>query len=124
MVSPRKSRKKSPCFSRTWISTPARASRQPTIIPHGPPPTMQQRVEIGSAVMCECYAKAGGEHALPPLQGEVGAKRRVGSCYSKQFALIAPPDCLRFARQTTSPFAGGIRHAHAAHPLYPYHALA
>src|SRR5687768_2260287 len=44
MVSPRKSRKKSACFSRTMTSTPVRARRSPSIIPAGPPPTMQQRV--------------------------------------------------------------------------------
>src|SRR5215472_16841642 len=42
-VSPRKSRKKSACFSRTSTSTPARASRKPSIMPAGPPPTMQQQ---------------------------------------------------------------------------------
>src|SRR5262245_35722653 len=43
-VSPRKSRRKSACFSRTVTETPARASRKPSIIPAGPPPTMQQVV--------------------------------------------------------------------------------
>src|SRR5918994_856601 len=38
IVSPRKSRRKSPCFSRTVTSTPARASSRPAIIPAGPPP--------------------------------------------------------------------------------------
>src|SRR5215208_6472110 len=42
-VSPRKSRRKSPCFSSTITSTPARAKRKPSIMPAGPPPTMQQR---------------------------------------------------------------------------------
>src|SRR5262249_11282934 len=51
MVSPRKSRRKSPCFSSTTTSTPARASRKPSMSPHGPPPTMQQRVESRSAAM-------------------------------------------------------------------------
>src|SRR6516165_357049 len=44
MVSPRKSRRKSGCFSRTTTSTPARASRKPSIIRAGPPPAMQQPV--------------------------------------------------------------------------------
>src|SRR5438552_3314304 len=44
MVSPRKSRRKSACFSRTMTRTPARASRNPSIIPAGPPPIMTQRV--------------------------------------------------------------------------------
>src|SRR5580700_11721155 len=45
IVSPRKSRRKSACFSRTIVSTPTRARRNPSIIPAGPPPTMQQRQE-------------------------------------------------------------------------------
>ncbi len=45
-VSPRKSRRKSACFSSTSVGTPARASRKPSIIPAGPPPTMQQRVVV------------------------------------------------------------------------------
>src|SRR5450631_4123635 len=40
-VSPRKSRRKSPCFSSTTVRTPARASRKPSITPAGPPPAMQ-----------------------------------------------------------------------------------
>src|SRR5579863_8607836 len=47
-VSPRKSRKKSACFSRTTTSTPARASRYPSIMPAGPPPTTQQVVRTDS----------------------------------------------------------------------------
>src|SRR5882762_127590 len=43
-VSPRKSRRKSACFSRTITGTPARASRTPSIMPAGPPPAIQQRV--------------------------------------------------------------------------------
>src|SRR5262249_36794983 len=46
MVSPRKSRKKSSCFSNTKTSTPARASRKPSIAPAGPQPTMQQRTRV------------------------------------------------------------------------------
>ena len=45
-VSPRKSRRKSACFSSTTTSTPARASRKPSIMPAGPPPAMQQRAAI------------------------------------------------------------------------------
>src|SRR5215468_2667082 len=44
MVSPRKSRKKSLCFSSTVTRMPARASRNPSIMPAGPPPAMQQVV--------------------------------------------------------------------------------
>ena len=45
-VSPRKSRRKSPCFSSTSDVTPARASRKPSIMPAGPPPTMQHWVRV------------------------------------------------------------------------------
>ena len=51
MVSPRKSRRKSPCFSSTKTLTPARANRYPNIMPAGPPPAMQQRTEIFSDAM-------------------------------------------------------------------------
>src|SRR5882762_10525920 len=51
MVSPRKSRRKSACFSRTKTATPARASSSPSIIPAGPPPAMQQRTETSPVVM-------------------------------------------------------------------------
>ena len=44
IVSPRKSRRKSPCFSSTMVRTPARESSTPNIMPAGPPPTMQQVV--------------------------------------------------------------------------------
>ena len=45
IVSPRKSRRKSACFSSTSTGTPARASNSPSIMPAGPPPAMQQRTE-------------------------------------------------------------------------------
>src|SRR5215467_13178040 len=50
MVSPRKSRKKSACFSSTITSTPARASRKPAITPAGPPPTIAQ-VQLRDSAM-------------------------------------------------------------------------
>ena len=56
MVSPRKSRKKSACFSRTTISTPARARRKPSTIPAGPPPTMQQPVWMLWEVLSTIYS--------------------------------------------------------------------
>src|SRR5262249_45967064 len=56
MVSPRKSRRKSPCFSSTTTSTPARASRKPSMSPHGPPPTMQEGVECLSAAIASLSA--------------------------------------------------------------------
>src|SRR5437867_7482577 len=51
IVSPRKSRRKSACFSRTSTSTPARANSSPSMIPAGPPPTTQQRTETFSTAM-------------------------------------------------------------------------
>src|SRR5580692_10948223 len=54
MVSPRKSRRKSECFSSTTTSMPARASRKPQTIPAGPPPTMQQRAATDSEVGFSC----------------------------------------------------------------------
>ena len=39
-VSPRKSRRKSPCFSSTVVRSPARAKSRPATIPAGPPPAM------------------------------------------------------------------------------------
>src|SRR5271166_6082284 len=51
IVSPRKSRKKSACFSSTTTRTPARASRNPSIIPAGPPPAMQHCVLIVASAM-------------------------------------------------------------------------
>src|SRR6185437_3945607 len=50
-VSPRKSRRKSACFSNTVTATPARASRKPSIIPAGPPPAMQQVVLMEAAAI-------------------------------------------------------------------------
>jgi len=41
-----KSRRKVGVFSSTTTSTPARASRKPSIIPAGPPPATQQSVSI------------------------------------------------------------------------------
>src|SRR5258707_14360099 len=51
MVSPRKSRRKSACFSSTTTSTPARASKNPSIMPAGPPPAIAQRTVKVSVVM-------------------------------------------------------------------------
>ena len=46
-MSPRKSRRKSPCFSSTVTSTPPRASSRPSTIPAGPPPTMAHVIDSG-----------------------------------------------------------------------------
>lgn len=48
-VSPRKSRRKSACFSITVTSIPARASSKPSITPAGPPPAITQVVRSGDA---------------------------------------------------------------------------
>ena len=63
MVSPRKSRRKSACFSSTSTSTPARASRKPSIMPAGPPPAMQQRTVTWSAI-----------EAFPPLTARLDSR--------------------------------------------------
>src|ERR1700689_569982 len=75
MVSPRKSRRKSACFSSTTASIPARASRKPHTIPAGPPPTMQQRVATDSETGFSCriggdLLRVGGN--LRELRIEVG----------------------------------------------------
>src|SRR5579871_4415942 len=49
-VSPRKSRRKSLCFSSTVTGMPARASRKPSIIPAGPPPAITQVVSSAFSV--------------------------------------------------------------------------
>src|SRR5207245_11132986 len=51
IVSPRKSRIKSACFSSTSTSTPARAISSPSMIPAGPPPAMQHRTETLSTAI-------------------------------------------------------------------------
>ncbi len=58
MVSPRKSRKKSACFSSTTTSMPARASRKPSIMPAGPPPAMAQVVVMVSTAIAYPLASA------------------------------------------------------------------
>src|SRR5215212_4637431 len=45
-VSPRKSRRKSPCFSSTRTSTPERASSSPSMAPAGPQPAIQQVTRV------------------------------------------------------------------------------
>src|SRR6266446_5887085 len=51
IVSPRKSRRKSRCFSSTSTATPARANKKPSMIPAGPPPAMQQVTRCGWSVI-------------------------------------------------------------------------
>src|SRR5438445_7594355 len=75
MVSPRKSRRKSACFSSTTTSTPARASKKPSMSPQGPPPTMQQRVESLSAAIAALSANStkGMARALRTLADACGS---------------------------------------------------
>src|SRR3712207_1040498 len=51
MVSPRKSRRKSPCFSSTSTSTPRLASSSPSIAPAGPPPAITL---VAGRTSCVC----------------------------------------------------------------------
>src|SRR3954463_6141089 len=62
-VSPRKSRKKSGCFSSTTTSTPARASSSPSIAPAGPQPAMTQVVESGRVRSWAATVASGGSGA-------------------------------------------------------------
>src|SRR5262245_2002459 len=52
MVSPRKSRKKSACFSRTSTCKPVRANNSPSIMPAGPAPTIKQCRSALAGVGC------------------------------------------------------------------------
>src|SRR5262245_15896438 len=54
MVSPRKSRKKSACFSSTSTCKPVRANNRPSIMPAGPPPTIKQCRSGLASVGCAC----------------------------------------------------------------------
>src|SRR5262249_38999619 len=63
MVSPRKSRRKSACFSRTRTSIPARASRYPNIIPAGTPPAIQP---VSRDADIHWPHKKGWRRSLPP----------------------------------------------------------
>src|SRR5512132_1503842 len=72
IVSPRKSRRKSACFSSTTTSTPARASRKQSISPQGPPPTMQQRVETCSTAI-RAFSAMGNAWAGFGQRGALGS---------------------------------------------------
>ena len=76
-VSPRKSRRKSACFSSTTTDTPARARRSASMRPAGPPPAMQQRVSRCGAtgvVLCGCQGLGRGGAAA------VAARARASPC--------------------------------------------
>jgi hypothetical protein len=57
-VSPRKSRRKSACFSATVTSSPWRSSSTAIMSPAGPPPTIMQSVSMwmlmGTQSRCAC----------------------------------------------------------------------
>src|SRR4051812_15626224 len=87
-VSPRKSRRKSRCFSSTVTLRPARASSRPSIMPAGPPPAMQHCVvsmrpslppaEVLPGWIAARDARAvGGLEAGHALAGNVHPERRV-----------------------------------------------
>src|SRR5882724_10215618 len=83
MVSPRKSRKKSACFSSTTTSTPARANRNPSIIPAGPPPAMQQRV-LTCRLLISKWSEStsesfGGQGPMQSVPGAVATGSRANS---------------------------------------------
>jgi hypothetical protein len=65
-VSPRKSRRKSACFSRTTVLTPARPSKNPSIIPAGPPPAMQHWTCKDSVIGPSIYADDGSRRIPAP----------------------------------------------------------
>jgi hypothetical protein len=68
-VSPRKSRRKSPCFSRIVTGTPARASSRPATMPAGPPPTMMTGVNLSHNNLRSCRAKSRHPSAVALRRG-------------------------------------------------------
>src|SRR3984957_7100240 len=72
MVSPRKSRRKSACFSSTTTLTPARANRKPSLPPAGPPPAMAHFVLIDKSGMHVICARC-----LSGTRGKPGFRRSV-----------------------------------------------
>src|SRR5215831_3946157 len=71
IVSPRKSRRKSLCFSRTTTSTPARARRKPRTAPAGPQPAIAHVVLVvddsdGIDRVYVSTKKGGGRERPPP----------------------------------------------------------
>src|SRR5204863_10217113 len=66
IVSPRKSRRKSLCFSRTTTGTPARARRNPARAPAGPQPATQQATECA----------IGAWYAFPAIPGITSTDQR------------------------------------------------
>ena len=78
-TSPRYSRSKSSCRSRTRVWMPSRAKSKPRSIPAGPPPTMQTSTSwvvvtgVGSGPSrCQTYHVVYLEHAPSPCRGKGG----------------------------------------------------
>src|SRR5215831_8506472 len=108
MVSPRKSRRKSPCFSSTTTSMPARASSSPSIIPAGPPPTMQQRVSmrIGKKKVV-CRVGQRGTTQVPHVTRRcVSRTRGRGVCLLHRSDYITSEKRMKPVRKAVFPVAG------------------
>src|SRR5437764_6850456 len=99
IVSPRKSRKKSLCRSSRTVLTPARANRNPSMIPAGPPPAMQHVVCDAFTSLTRC---AGG-----PLEGEP-----VAEPHRKPMRRIGHRALRRIARERDPALAMPRRHRH------------
>ena len=82
MVSPRKSRRKSPCFSRTTTSMPARARRKPSTAPAGPHPAIAQVVAAGALTYGVC---ASSDKLLAASCQQLGGTDGHESCLTLAF---------------------------------------
>src|SRR5262249_6537684 len=85
------------CFSSTTTLMPARASRKPSIIPAGPPPTMQHRVVSACAIQSDPNHALRGiypDHAQPSCicYGRRAVRRRRRAIFA---AVIRAPRCCR-----------------------------
>src|SRR5579864_5286153 len=99
MVSPRKSRRKSACFSRTRTSIPARANRYPSIIPAGPPPTMQHVPGDKGAASIFSISWLRGSLAVV-VQRVVGVSRTFDARNSAQIFVDRPDVVVRHVLKT------------------------
>jgi hypothetical protein len=63
------------CFSSTIVATPARASRNPSMIPAGPPPAMQQRVASVAVMRGLSSGPMGLVPSLEAIQGRRAIRR-------------------------------------------------
>jgi hypothetical protein len=81
MVSPRKSRSKSLCYSSNVTGTRCRANRSASIIPPGPPPTTQQLVWRVSR-MASVEIKSGAFFGMTDILGNA-TKAKISGEYSQ-----------------------------------------